>query len=247
MPSGGIWVDAHKRWEDKAELDHEVKGEDWGMGLYSSQSRDVGEQERRCLIQTVIRSQASQDDRQMRLEQRKVVGILQVHMCQEYKFSKCGIARKRSNVITQPVCDSLKHGSVGSFENVKVEKSTNAPSTSFSLVFHSGSIAEFITNVGYKASNVLWAKHVRKQSALASRAVLSNEKRASFRVVRIGSVAEADPTYDAGRQLCDIGKVVREVIEELINEGRHGVENCLTLAWLRTRDQGQDIFSEIVK
>jgi len=36
MSSGGIWVNTHQRREDEGELDHEVKGEGGGMGLYSS-------------------------------------------------------------------------------------------------------------------------------------------------------------------------------------------------------------------
>lgn len=41
------------------------------------------------------------------------------------------------------------------FDNSKAEKTTNAPETRFSPVFHSGSMAEFTTNVGYRASKVL--------------------------------------------------------------------------------------------
>lgn len=89
--------------------------------------------------------------------------------------------------MTQPVCGSLKRGSMESFDNVKIEKSTKAPNTRFSPVFHSGSMAELTTNVGYSASKVLWAKYVRKQLTLAARVMSSNEKSASFCAVRIGN------------------------------------------------------------
>jgi hypothetical protein len=70
---------------------------------------------------------------------------------------------------------------------------------------------------------------VYKQFTLAARVVSSNEKSASFVVIRIGLLPEADAAYDAGRQLRDVGKVVRKVVQETINKGSHGVENCLTL------------------
>ena len=113
------------------------------------------EEKRRRLIQAVVCPQASQDNRQIRLQQRKVIGILEVDMCQKDKLSKGRVARKRGNVVTQSVRDDLKFRTVGFFHNDKGETSTNAAETSFSPVFHSGSTAEFTTNVGYRASKVL--------------------------------------------------------------------------------------------
>lgn len=84
-----------------------------------------------------------------------MIDILEVNVCQEDKLSKCRTARKRSSVITQSIRDSLEVRSVELFDNDKGEKSTNVSETSFSPIFHSGSTAEFTTNVGYNASNVL--------------------------------------------------------------------------------------------
>ena len=105
---------------------------------------------------------------------------------------------------------------MGLFDNGKAGRSTNAPETSFSPIFHSGSIAEFTTNVGYKASNVLWAKDVRKQFTLAARVVSTSEKSASFvgGQNRIG--LRADLTYNAWCQLRNVGKMIREVIQEVV-------------------------------
>ena len=76
-------------------------------------------------------------------------------MRQKDKLPKGRVARKRSGVITQSICDSLEVRSVGLFNNGNAEDGTSAPKTSFSPVFHSGSMAEFTTNVGYRASKVL--------------------------------------------------------------------------------------------
>ena len=46
MSSGRIRVDTHQRRENERELDHEVKGEDWGMWFYSSYGRDMDEHKR---------------------------------------------------------------------------------------------------------------------------------------------------------------------------------------------------------
>ena len=43
---------------------------------------------------------------------------------------------------------------------------------------------------------------------------------------------EAGSAYNAGRQLRNIGKVIREVIQEVIDKGGYSVENSLTFVRL---------------
>jgi len=60
-------------------------------------------------------------------------------------------------------------------------------------------------------------------------------------------VPEVDLTHDAGRQLGNVGKVIRKIIQEVVDKCGYGVEDRLTLALFRTRDQNEDMFSKIAE
>lgn len=66
-------------------------------------------------------------------------------------------------------------------------------------------------------------------------------------LVRIGTFSEAGLTHDARRQLRNVGKVIRKVIQEVVDKSSHRVEDRLTLLRSGSWDQGEDVCSEIVK